>query len=59
MEKYMQQLIDELNEKVRRLEQDKDRQRREINRLKRELSKMKKRADNSTTKGGVNNGNDE
>ena len=55
MEKYMQQLIDELNEKVRRLELDKDRQRREINRLKRELSAVKKTANNSTDKGGVNN----
>ena len=59
MEKYMQQLIDELNEKVRRLELDKNRQRKEINRLKRELSAVKKTADNSTAKGGVNNGNDE
>lgn len=35
--KHYAQLIDLLNEKIQRLELDKDRQRKEINRLKREL----------------------
>ena len=39
---YTKQLIDLLNEKIRRLEQEKDSQRKEINRLKKELSAIKK-----------------
>ena len=39
---YNLELIDLLNEKIMRLENDKDRQRKEINRLKRELTAHKK-----------------
>lgn len=42
---YTKQLIDLLNEKIRRLEQEKDSQRKEINRLKKELSDYKRRCD--------------
>lgn len=42
---YTKQLIDLLNDKIRRLEQEKDSQRKEINRLKRELSDYKRRCD--------------
>ena len=52
------QLVDELNEKIRREELEKDSQRREINRLKRELSVVKRKTDNSTMRGGASNGND-
>lgn len=42
MTDYNKMLIDLLNEKILRLENEKDRQRKEINRLQRELSKLKK-----------------
>ena len=42
MTDYNLELIDLLNEKIMRLENDKDRQRKEINRLKRELTAHKK-----------------
>ena len=42
---YTKQLIDLLNDKIRRLEQEKDSQRKEINRLKKELSDYKRRYD--------------
>ena len=42
---YTKQLIDLLNDKIRRLEQEKDSQRKEINRLKKELSDYKRRCD--------------
>ena len=42
---YTKQLIDLLNDKNRRLEQEKDSQRKEINRLKKELSDYKRRCD--------------
>ena len=45
---YNTQLIDLLNEKILRLEQEKDRQRKEINRLKRQIREMEK-AVNETT----------
>ena len=45
---YNAQLIDLLNEKIRRLEQDKDRQRKEINRLKRQIHEMEKKANVET-----------
>lgn len=38
-EEYYKELVSLLNEKVIRLEQEKDRQRKEINRLKAELKK--------------------
>lgn len=41
MTDYNKLLIDLLNEKIQRLENEKDRQRKEINRLQRELSKLK------------------
>ena len=40
---YTKQLIDLLNDKIRRLEYEKDSQRKEINRLKKELSDYKRR----------------
>lgn len=43
MTDYNEQLIDLLNEKIRRLEQEKDRQRKEINRLKRQIKEMDKK----------------
>lgn len=42
MTDYNKMLIDLLNEKIQRLENEKDRQRKEINRLQHELSKLKK-----------------
>ena len=42
MTDYNKMLIDLLNEKIQRIENEKDRQRKEINRLQRELSKLKK-----------------
>lgn len=39
---FTKQLIDLLNDKIRRLEHEKDSQRKEINRLKKELSGYKK-----------------
>ena len=42
MTDYNKLLIDLLNEKIQRIENEKDRQRKEINRLQRELSKLKK-----------------
>ena len=42
MTDYNKLLIDLLNEKIQRLENEKDRQRKGINRLQRELSKLKK-----------------
>ena len=39
---YTKQLIDLLNEKIRRLENDKNEQRKEINRLKKTISDLKK-----------------
>lgn len=39
---YTKQLIDLLNDKIKRLEQEKDSQRKEINRLKKELLGYKK-----------------
>lgn len=46
MTDYNKMLIDLLNEKIMRLENEKDRQRKEINRLQRELSKLKKQLAN-------------
>ena len=43
MTDYNAQLIDLLNEKILRLEQDKDRQRKEINRLKRYVRELEKK----------------
>jgi len=39
---YTKQLIDLLNDKIRRLEHDKNEQRKEINRLKKTISDLKK-----------------
>ena len=39
---YTKQLIDFLNDKIRRLEHDKNEQRKEINRLKKTISDLKK-----------------
>ena len=44
MTDYKDQLIELLNEKVRRLENDKECQRKEINRLKKEIRQLKKGA---------------
>lgn len=43
MTDYNAQLIDLLNEKIQRLEQDKDRQRKEINRLTRHIKELEKK----------------
>lgn len=40
---YNAQLIELLNEKIRRLEQDKDRQRKEINRQARRIKELEKK----------------
>lgn len=42
------QLIELLGEKIQRLEQEKDRQRKEINRLKRQIREMEKKANAKT-----------
>lgn len=42
MTDYNKMLIDLLDEKIRRLEHEKDEQRREINRLKKEIKELKK-----------------
>ena len=49
MTDYNLELIDLLNEKIMRLENDKDRQRKEINRLKRELTALKKQIGSNET----------
>ena len=43
MTDYNAQLIDLLNEKILHLEQDKDRQRKEINRLTRHIKELEKK----------------
>ena len=43
MTDYNAQLIDLLNEKIRRLEQDKDKQRKEINRQARRIKELEKK----------------
>lgn len=48
MTDYNAQLIDLLTEKIRRLEQEKDKQRKEINRLKRQIREMEKAANAET-----------
>lgn len=48
-EQHYTQLVSLLNEKITRLERDKDEQRREINRLKTELRKAKKEAQTNET----------
>ena len=45
MTDYNAQLIDLLNEKIRRLEQEKDRQRKEINRQARRIKELEKQLD--------------
>ena len=45
---YNAQLIDLLNDKIRRLEQEKDRMRKECNRLKRQIHEMEKKANAKT-----------
>lgn len=45
---YNAQLIDLLNDKIRRLEQEKDKMRKEINRLKRQIHEMEKKANAET-----------
>ena len=45
---YNAQLIDLLNDKIRRLEQEKDKQRKENNRLKRQIHEMEKKANAET-----------
>ena len=45
MTDYNAQLIDLLNEKIRRLEQEKDRQRKEINRQSRRIKELEKQLD--------------
>ena len=45
MTDYNAQLIDLLNEKIRRLEQEKDRQRKEINRQTRRIKELEKQLD--------------
>lgn len=55
-EQHYIQLVSLLNEKITRLERDKDEQRKEINRLKSELRKVKK--GNQEQLGGSNSGQD-
>ena len=47
MTDYNSMLIDLLNEKISRLEREKNAQRKEINRLKKELSELKKTHENA------------
>jgi peptidoglycan hydrolase CwlO-like protein len=50
MTDYNAQLIDLLNEKIRRLEQEKDRQRKEINRQARRIKELEKQLDEALWK---------
>lgn len=56
MTDYNAQLIDLLNEKILRLEQDKDRQRKEINRQARRIKELEKKLnerENATDESGL------
>ena len=48
MTDYNAQLIDLLNEKIRRLEQEKDKQRKEINRQARRIKELEKKLNDAT-----------
>lgn len=48
MTEFNAQLIELLGEKIQRLEQEKDRQRKEINHLKRQIREMEKAANAKT-----------
>lgn len=52
MTDYNAQLIDLLNEKILRLEQDKDRQRKEINRQARRIKELEKETERKGERNG-------